>query len=95
MKLLDLRKTAIREQAKIHFRLRNGMECIISEHGVAQVPGLHAKPEFNLEEELDVAAEFLLEPKPPKAPRKLRREELESMAAAAPVAAAAHDHDDE
>ena len=95
MKLLDLRKVAIREQAKIHFRLRNGMECVVTEYGVAQVPGLHAKPEFHLEEELAEAGEFLLEPRPPKPPRKLRRAEMESMAAATPAAAAAHDHDDE
>ena len=95
MKLLDLRRIALRVQAKIHFRLRNGMECIVNEHGVAQVPGLHAKPEFTLEEELAEAGEFLVEPPPPKAPRKLRRTEVEAMAAAAPVAAAAHDHDDE
>ncbi len=95
MKLQDLRKAAIREQAKIHFRLRNGMECVVSEHGVAQVPGFRGKPDFNLEEELASADEFLLEPQPPKAPRKLRRAELESMVAAAPAAAAAHDHDDE
>ena len=94
MKLLDLRKAAIREQAKIHFRLRNGMECVVSEHGVAQVPGLHGKPEFNLEEELAAAGEFLVEPRPPKAPRKLRPAEMESIVAAAP-AAAAHDHEDE
>jgi hypothetical protein len=95
VKLQDLRKAAIREQAKIHFRLRNGMECVVSEHGVAQVPGLHAKPEFNLEEELSAADEFLFEPQPPQAPRKLRRAELEAIAAVAPAAAAAHDHEDE
>jgi hypothetical protein len=95
MTLLDLRKAAIRERAKIHFRLQNGMECVVSEHGVAQVPGLHAKPEFNLEEELAAAGEFLFEPQPPKPPRKLRRAELEAIAAAAPAAAAAHEHEDE
>lgn len=95
MTLLDLRKTAIREQAKIHFRLGNGMECVVNEHGVAQVPGLHAKPEFNLEQELSGAGEFLFEPQPPKPPRKLRREELETMTSAAPAAAAAHDHEDD
>jgi hypothetical protein len=95
MKLLDLRKAAIRERAKIHFRLRNGMECVVTEHGVAEIPGLRAKPEFNLEEELAAAGEFLLEPQTPQAPRRLRRTELESMVAAAPAAAATHDHEDE
>ena len=36
MKLGDLRKLSIKQQLKIHFRLRNGMECIVNE-GVAQV----------------------------------------------------------
>jgi hypothetical protein len=95
MKLVDLRKISIREQAKIHFCLQNGLECVVDEHGVAQVPGLHAKPDFNLEEELAGAGEFLFEPSLPKPPRKLKRAEMESMAAASPAAAAAHDHDDE
>jgi len=96
MKLLDLRKLALREQAKVHFRLTNGMECIVNEHGVAQVPGLHDKPGFNLEEELAGAAEFLLEPKLPRAPRRLGRAELESMAASSPAAAAAaHEHEED
>lgn len=95
MKLADLRKVAIREQAKIHFRLQNGMEGVVNEHGVAEVPGLHSRPDFNLEQELAGAVEFLFEPKAPHQPRKLRREELESMVAAAPAAAAAHDHEDE
>jgi hypothetical protein len=95
MKLQDLRKLAIREQAKIHFRLSNGMECVVNEQGVAQVPALRSKPEFNLEQEAAGAGEFLFEPLPPKPPRKLRRAEIEAMADAAPAAAAAHDHDDE
>ena len=95
MTLQDLRKLAIREQAKIHFRLRNGMECVVNEHGVAQVPELRTKPEFRLEEEVGMAAEFLFEPAPPKPPRKLRLTEVEAMTAAAPVTAAAHDHEEE
>ena len=52
MKLADLRKLSIKKQLRIRFRLKNGMECVINEHGVAQVPALQAPPEFNLEEEL-------------------------------------------
>jgi len=95
MKLQDLRKAAIREQGKIHFRLRNGMECVVTENGIAQVPGLKDKPDFNLEEELSQADEFLFEPHLPKPPRKLLRAEMEAMVAAAPVVTTAHDHDDE
>jgi hypothetical protein len=62
VKLADLRKIAIRRQTRIRFRLRNGQECVITEHGVAQVAGLKGVPDFNLEEELALAASFLLEP---------------------------------
>ena len=31
MTLADLRKLSIRKQYRIHFRLRNAMECVISE----------------------------------------------------------------
>jgi hypothetical protein len=95
MKLAALRRLSIREQAKIHFRLSNGMECVVNEQGVAQVPGLRGKPGFNLEEELAGAGEFLLEPAAPRPPRKLRLEELESMTNASPAAAPAHEHEDE
>ena len=95
MTLADLRKLSIRQQAKVHFRLQNGMECIVNEQGVAHVPGLRGVPGFNLEEELAGAAEFLLEPLPPAPSRKLRREDLAAMASASPVAAAAHDHDED
>jgi hypothetical protein len=95
MTLADLRKLSIRQHSKIHFRLQNGSECIVNEHGVAQVPGLAGVPGFNLEEELAGAAEFLLEPAPPAAPRSIRREELAILAAASSSAAPVHDHDDE
>jgi len=94
MKLADLRKLSIKQQLKIHFRLHNGMECVISEHGIAHVPGLQAAPDFNLEQELESAAEFLLEPsaapdrKNPARPRKLDRAAVAAMTSAAPV------HDD-
>jgi len=93
MKLAALRRLSVREQAKIHFRLSNGMECVVNEQGVAQVPELRAKPAFDLEEELAAAGEFLLEPAGPRPSRKLARAEMESLAAA--PTAAAHDHDDE
>jgi hypothetical protein len=95
MTLADLRKLSIRQHTKIHFRLQNGMECIVNEHGVALVPGLAGAPGFNLEEELAGAAEFLLEPAPPAPSRHLRREELATLAAASSSAVPVHDHDDE
>jgi hypothetical protein len=71
------------------------MECIVNEHGIAQVPGLHSIPDFNLEQELAAASEFLVEPAAPSKPRQVTREELTSMASASPAAAAAAEHEEE
>jgi len=95
MKLADLRRLTIKKRLKIHFRVKNGMECIVNEQGIATVPALKAVPDFNLEEELASAAEFLIEAAPPAPARTVARAEMMSMAAASPAAAAAHDHDDE
>jgi len=95
MTLGDLRRLSIKKQVKVHYRLRNGLECIVNEQGVALVPELKSVPDFNVEEELAHADEFLVEPAPPAPSRKISRAEMEAMAAASPAAAAAHDHDDE
>ena len=101
MTLADLRKLAIRKQTRIKFPLANGMECVINERGVAQVPGLNGPPSFNLEEELAGAARFVLEPasgvgrNAPK-PSTLGRAELSGLAGEGQAPAAAHDeHEDE
>lgn len=100
MKLADLRKLSIRKQLKIRFRLQNGMECVITEHGIAQVPELKGIPDFNLEQELLSAGQFLLEPaaipdkKNPPKPRSVGREELAGLAVAGPTAAP-DEHEDE
>jgi hypothetical protein len=101
MTLVDLRKLAIRKRSQIRFELRNGMQCVINETGVARVRDLKAIPEFNLEEELGVATQFVVEAvtpegsKPAKAkPVVMSRDEI--VAELAPAAVAAHDdHDDE
>jgi len=95
MNLADLRRLSIKKRLKIHFRLKNGMECVMNEQGIATVPALKAVPDFNLEDELASAAEFLIEPAPPAQPRTVGRSEMTSLAAASPAAAAVHDHDDE
>ena len=95
MKLVDLRKIAIRQKLKIHFRLGNGMECVVNDQGVAELPGFRGRPDFRLEEELAAAGEFLLEPAPPAPARKLGREEMAALAAGAPAAARAHDREEE
>jgi len=97
MKLADLRKLSIRKQLKIRFLLSNGMECVITEHGIAQVPALRRVPDFNLEQELTGVSQFVLEPaivdaKTPMKPRAVSVEELSGMLAPASAAA---DHDEE
>ncbi|MCX6630707.1 MAG: hypothetical protein NTW28_24085, partial [Candidatus Solibacter sp.] len=86
------------------FVLRNGMECIVSEDGIARVPALSGVPEFNLEQELAAATAFVVEAvvagglKNPPRPKltRLGRQELTAMALNSPGAVAVHDeHDDE
>ena len=104
MTLADLRKLAIRKQLKIRFALRNGMECVIGDDGIARVPALKAPPEFNLEQELAETASFVVEPVVPAGqkpvaktkPLPLGRKEMSAMATLSPSAVAGHDeHDDE
>jgi hypothetical protein len=97
MKLADLRTLSVRQNLKIRFQLPNGLECIITEQGVARIPALSRAPDFNLEQELVSIGEFVLEPaaagkKTSEASKRLRREEMESLVA--PNAASADaDHE--
>jgi hypothetical protein len=100
MKLADLRKLAIKKQQKIRFSLKNGMECVMDERGVALVPGLDRAPDFNLERELESAATFILEPLPgvsknPPKPKTVGRDELASLLAAGPAASRHDEHEEE
>jgi hypothetical protein len=100
MKLADLRKLSVRQNLRIRFQLPNGLECIVTEQGVARIPALSRTPDFNLDQELLSIGEFVVEPaapagkKMPEPPRRLRREELESLVAPQSSAAGA-DHEDE
>ena len=100
MTLVDLRKLSIRRELRIRFVMNGGMECVISEHGIAQVPALHSIPKFNLEEELAAARQFMLE-SPAAQSRKatpvrtVNRQELEAMAAGAGASSGPVEHDDE
>jgi hypothetical protein len=99
MKLGDLRKFAIRQQTRIRFSLANGLECVVNEHGVAEVPELKKVPDFNLEQELAAAHDFHLDalPADPKLPvktRGLHREELATLMVGGHTVEA-HDHDDD
>jgi hypothetical protein len=99
MKLGDLRKFAIRKQTRIRFSLTNGLECVVNEQGVAQVPALTGIPNFNLEQELAGAQSFQLDtltadPRTPIKTRAVRRDELSALTDGAP-AVEVHDRDDE
>lgn len=100
MTLNDVRKLAIKSRQRIQFPVSNGLTCLITEQGIAKVPGLDGPPKFNLEEELRSAAEFTLEeavsPKE-KAPRPVRisRQDLAAKVAAVSGGGAMHDSHDE
>ena len=103
MTLADLRKLSIKKNLRIRFVLPNGLECVVTQHGIAQLPALKGTPDFNIEQELVSVREFLLEPaviqdkKTAAKSRSVTREELESLTnAPAAAAVAAHDeHEDE
>ena len=100
MTLSDLRKLSIKQQYRIRFVLPNGMECVITQQGIAQVPALKGIPDFNIERDLASVGEFLLEPAAvsdkkhaPKS-RSVTREELAALTGG--TAAPVHDdHEDE
>jgi hypothetical protein len=98
MKLADLRRLSIRKQLKIRFTLSNGMECVVTEHGIAQVPALRRVPDFNLEQELAGASQFVLEPaladpKTRTPAKTLSVDELNAMLSTSPVSAGEHEEE--
>lgn len=102
MTLADLRKLSIRGQYRIRFVLANGLECVVTEHGVAHLPALKQVPDFNLEKEFASVGEFLLEPavasgkKGAPLSRSVTRAELAAMTGATGAAAPGHDdHEDD
>jgi hypothetical protein len=101
MKLTDLRKLTVKKRLRIHFHLQNGLECIIDEHGLAQIPALNKVPDFNLEQELVSVSEFVLE-MPRETDKKgvarretLAREQMAAMTSAQAGGATAADHEEE
>jgi hypothetical protein len=103
MTLSDLRRVTVRKNLRIRFALSNGMECVLNEHGIAQVPALRAVPAFNLEEELAAAGEFVVEPAgatekdkaKQKPPRRYTRDEMATLVTAGAGSPAGHDeHED-
>ena len=99
MKLADLRKLSVKKQFRIRFVLPNGMECVVNEHGLAQVPALRAIPDFNLEEALAEVGRFSLEalaadPKKDVRPQILSRDQLAAMVSDGGPEVAHEDHDE-
>lgn len=100
MTLAGLRKFSIVERMRIRFALPGGLECVITEHGIAQVPSLDRVPDFNLEESLAAAAHFTLEAAVPSGktaatPQSVTRERLAALADAGGPASAVHDDREE
>jgi hypothetical protein len=102
MKLSDLRKVTVKKHLRVRFGLANGMECVVNEHGIAQVPALRAVPSFNLEDELAGAQSFIVESSDaldkdkskPKTRHYTRDEMLALTTAGAGVEAAHDEHED-
>jgi hypothetical protein len=79
MRLADLKKVAVRKQTRIKFAVPGGLECVVNEHGIAEVPGLARPPEFNLEDVARTASAFTLEPVRGETPRRVSAEQLAAM----------------
>ena len=99
MKLADLRRVTIKTNARIRFPLSNGMECVLNEQGIAQIPAQRAALGLNLEEELARAAQFTLEPaaspdKIKSRPQILNREQLAALIGSKSAAAHADEHEE-
>ena len=92
MTLGDLRRATVKNNTRVRFQIGNGMECVVTERGLAQVPGLQGVPDFNLEQELESAREFVLEAN--GEPQTVSREHMERWAAAGPATAQHDDHDE-
>ncbi len=92
MTLSDARKVAVMRRLQIRFAAGGGSECVITERGIAEIPGLAALPEVNIADEFARATQFTLEPAvtagaPLHSGRTVGREELEALARNQPVEA--------
>ena len=100
MRLVDVRRLAVRRRIRIRFRLSNGMECIVNEQGVVRLPELRHAPQFDLEEEIAKAAQFSIEEAVPAPgnqrtkPRPLSRAELDALSASAPGPQSREEHEE-
>jgi len=96
MNLADLRRVTVKKHLRIRFALSNGMECLVTEQGIARVPALHAVPTFNLEEELAVAEQFVVEPTvSADKPRNYTRAEMSALISAGAAGEGRHEEHEE
>jgi hypothetical protein len=100
MRLADLRRLSIERETRIRFPVAGGLECVVTERGIAQVPALRGIPAFNLERELAVAREFHFEPAGPSGRNRasaaslLTRAEVARLLAPTPSTAATEHEED-
>ncbi|MCX6620149.1 MAG: hypothetical protein NTY38_03545 [Acidobacteria bacterium] len=86
----------MKQRSRIRFPLDNGMECIITEQGICQIPALQAPPQFQFDELFAKVTAFFIESPDGKdrtTSRKLSRTELESLTAGGELAVHV-DHDE-
>ena len=101
MTLTELRKLCIRQHFQIRFTMQNGRDCVITEQGLATVPGWTGVPDFKLPDELAAAGSFLLETKAedprkrPPDPRRVDRTQLAALVNSASGKPAAAEHEEE
>ena len=92
MTLLDLRRYAIRNRARIRFSVPAAGECAVDEHGLLRIPGLRTAASVNVEALLDSVEQFVVEPvREGSKQRKVSREELHALLGEAPKAEAGHE----
>lgn len=90
--LLDLRRYAIRNRARIHFTLEQAGECIVNEHGLLRLPSLRGVPDFNVETALGSVEQFLIAPvRESSQSQKLSRQQLQALLGDASQADHAHE----
>jgi hypothetical protein len=92
VKLADLRRAAVKNHSRVRFQIGGGLECVVTERGIARVPELKRAPSFNLETELAAAREFVIESG--ASSRSVSREEAERWAAPGATVAQSEDHDE-
>lgn len=91
MKLLDLRRYAIRHRTRVRFTIPTG-ECLVNEHGVVKLPGFRGVADFNVEASLDSIEHFVLDPaEGGSRQQKLSREQLQALVTETPKAEQAHE----